>query len=261
MATNSISFRQKTTTWLTKPPEVIHQGGVWTLDGEPDPLPAVELEPEEGVVFEFYLVRPQGSEVFPTGRYTFDDRWLKLLVWETGSPGPTEPSRFEGKEFPQLEDGVEWYHEADEDTEVYLEPSDESAEPPATVETTYFNMSSEDVRRNDTRLYKLVDGDWIPEVPVSGTGPGDSPLDPGSYETFSFPLRPVDEVYEEDSPPLAGGTYANRVESHAAVFEVDAPLLELEPPEDIEVRYDEGDRLRQPRGVRSRNGCRGRKGQ
>lgn len=234
--------------------------GTWYLAEEPEPddwLPeTVELEPGEGFVGEYAVVTEDGE--LHEDVYWFDGigerTGLTMTAWFTDTPGPTEASRFEGRSVPNLEvAGLEfdtfWYHEADENTETYLEPSDELVEPPATVTFRLVNRSDQPVRNRGIGwgLYKLVEGDFLEVAFTRVRGQGSRRIPPGRYHTSEVRLShgSVDEGRDGVSVgQLGGGVYAYtdgfgfEDALPATLIQVDAPSLEesdVEPPEDATV--------------------------
>ena len=237
----------------------------WHLVGEPDPddwLPeTVEIGPGEGYVGEYAVVADDGElheDVYWFGGVG-DRSELSVTAWYTDSPGPAEPSRFEGMNVPNLEIlGLEqdtlWYHEADESTEVYLEPSDELVEPPATVIFRNINRGDERFQEGDWRLYKFVEGEFMDVAFQWITAEGLRQYMPGRYHTSEVRLShgSADEEFDGVSVGhLGGGLYAYTDQVGpddswtAALVEVDAPSIEeenVEPPEDATVETN-GDRV------------------
>ena len=239
--------------------------GTWYLAEESEPddwLPeTVELEPGEGYAGEYALVTEDGE--LHEDVYWFDGveerTGLSVTAWSTETPGPMEASRFEGREVPDLEvAGSEfdtlWYHVADENTKMYLEPSDELVEPPATVTFRLVNRSDQPVRNRGIgwRLYKLVEGDFLEVAFTRVRGQGSRRIPPGRYHTSEVRLshRSVDEGRDGVSVGhLGGGVYAYtdgfgfEDALPASLIEVDAPSLgesDVEPPEDTTVKRDGG---------------------
>jgi hypothetical protein len=221
-------------------PDIEKRDGLWRVEEVGDWLPPEFTVEPRGFFVGEYVPVVAGDDELRKGKYRFGDEEhdLTVSVWDTDSPGPDERSRFEGESFPDIEDETRWYHNADGSTRLYLKPSAERVSPPATIEFTLVNRSDHRIS-GGSRIYKLVDGEWIPEYPVYGTGPS-TPIPPGDTDTFGINLHPVDEPREHDAPPLGGGTYATIKDDFAAVFEVDAPPLEIKPPEDVSVERSDG---------------------
>lgn len=275
-------------------PEVGRDDGAWYLEGEHDRgewLPTTfELTPETGYFGEYFLVSENGE--LGEGDYVFEGDesdsvgvGLTVSTWETGSPGPSEESRFETGSLPEavgneeVDGSFSFYHDADEKTEAYLKPSKESvelsAQEDAEMEFELTNRSDVVSRTFNARfgLSKLVDGDWV----LVDNGPGGVRL--GDYVVIS-PGRKIrrrvrytqtvpEEEFEHTEPPPAedygvhsntvhtydatrvvgptgGGTYAYDMfvsfgdDIPAAVFEVEAPPIEVEPPKDASVEREGG---------------------
>lgn len=242
-------------------PDVTRYGVRWRLDGSIDNwLPeTVEIGAEDVVYGEYFIVAhpDRAREPISSGSYRFSggDRPLEISVWESGEPGPPEDSVFEGVDVPDpLEEResdreTSWYHEADETTEVYLKPSREEVEPPVEAEYEMINRSREPVSGNPDGwgLYKLVDGDWFHVAPDEVQLPATS-IPPGGTAESSL------TVYHRGGTRgggrtvwnVGGGRYAYLVHfgksgyRNAALLDIDAPELRLEPPEDAQVD-DRGD--------------------
>lgn len=241
-------------------PDVTRYDGGWYLDDSVDDwLPeTVEIGAEEAVYGEYYIVAPPDTsrEPISPGSYRFSggDRPLEISVWESDAPGPAEDSIFEGVDVPDpLEElgsdrETSWYHEADGTTEVYLKPSQEEVEPPAEVEYEMVNRSKESISGNPHGwgLYKLVEGEWfhvapgaVP-LPASGIPPGDA-----VESSLSVYHREGTRGGGRTAWNVGGGRYAYLVHFgksgyNAALLDIDAPELPLEPPEDARVE-DRGD--------------------
>lgn len=242
-------------------PEVGRDGeGDWRLeDSIDDWVPeTVELGAEEVAYAEYAFVgHPDASNTpITTEEYRFSGRGgtLRFSVWETGAPGPVDGSMFGGEEVPEVERvdrDVSWYHEADEETEVYLKPSAEEVETPARIEYELVNRKHERISGNPDGwgLYKLVDGDWHHVAPAGVHLPL-SYVYPGDTEESTLRMRHDEAVScsgERTADRLGGGTYAYVVhfgreeERCAALVEFDAPELELEKPDGAAVEQGEGD--------------------
>ncbi|MFP4189238.1 MAG: hypothetical protein ACLFR5_07540, partial [Halobacteriales archaeon] len=261
-------------------PDIERDDGAWYLNGEYDRdawLPeTVELAPDTGYVGEYAVVSDDGelSEgEYPFGGGTVDPRddGLTVVTWSADSPGPSEESRFEGEELPRRTDGerLNFYHDADETTPVYLKPSRETVELPSDdgeeVDFRLVNRSegTGSPLHASFSLYKLVDGSWVRVTTNLGARPGEfETVEPGDTTTERLRLfhslegreRSAGAVagdysYIDDLDgdgrgddfvlgPLGGGVYAHdpsvSIDGYhpAAAFEVDAPRLSVEPPED-----------------------------
>lgn len=225
--------------------------GIWYVDVTPEESrpETVELDPGVGYVGEYGLVSEEAN--LAAGVYEFDS--FEVAVWDSEYPGPEHESIFEGEDLPEIprekERETAWYHQADESTEVYLEPSSEKVEPTQTVDFTLVNYSTELVTGNPEAwwLYKVVDGDLYhiaPEghrLPLGRLPPGNTKVD-----TCSF-LHGEDNGEGEGITVdrLGGGTYVYSVdmsredEVQAAAFDFDAPSVELDAPEDADVEQDD----------------------
>jgi len=232
--------------------EVRQEDGVWYVDEVRDWLPeTLVVDGEDWLTIDYALVVGETGD-WSTGRYVFGEETdFDLVIWDAESPGPERESRFEGTEVPPLEDmETSWYHEADTTTPVYFEPSKEVVEPPATVEFTAVNRSEEPMGVDASSplwVRKLVDGEWFVvkrQIPLRegrlvGRGlPGQDVefslhVFHGEAKDLPLPRNREGEVAEF----LGGGTYAVDPynEGLAALIEVDAPPLEVEPKEDAVV--------------------------
>jgi hypothetical protein len=212
----------------------------------------IVFKPRAGYVGEYELADDgltEGVYIFegPEGKAD-----LEIEVWEAGSPGPDAESLFEGRDVSDVTELREtaWYHEADASTPVYLEPSEESVSLPATVEFTLVNHSEGYVSGNPSRwgLYKLSDGDWYQIAPWAHRLPA---ADYPPSERATYDVRLLHKEADEDARDgvrivdrLGGGMYAYTVgmrrgeETNGAVFELDAPTVELDAPDDASVERD-----------------------
>jgi len=231
--------------------EVRQEGGVWYVDEvRRDWLPkTLVVDGEDWLTIDYALVVGETGD-WSTGRYVFDEETdFELVIWDADSPGPERQSRFEGTEVPSLEDmETSWYHEAGSNTEIYLEPSKEVVEPPATVEFTITNRSEDAIpiaSPVDLGVWKFVEGELF-IVNRGNSMPGVRELLPtrdvglslyvfhGEAENLPPPRERGGEVAEF----LGGGTYAVNPDGSgglAALIEVDAPPLEVESREDVVV--------------------------
>lgn len=206
---------------------------------------------------------------------------FRVTTWDAESPGPSGKSRFEQGDLPEEADStaLSFYHEADESTEVYLTPSKETVELAGgyeEIEFTLTNRSEEstDILNGSFNLYKHVDGGWRLVTKSLGSRLGE-------YETIWSGKRTTNTVrlfhdeeeivakngdgtagefsYRDDLDgdgraddlvigPLGGGKYAYDTDASvgktrpAAVFRVEAPPVEVNPPEDASPET-EGDRV------------------
>lgn len=236
--------------------EVRQEGGVWYVDEvRRDWLPkTLVIDGNDWLTIDYALVVGETGD-WSTGRYVFDkENGFDLVIWDAESPGPERESRFEGTELPLLEDmETSWYHEADSTTPVYFEPSKEVVEPPATVEFTAVNRSEDTigVDSSDLRVRKLVDREWYvvkrdtslgaPRIPPSGLPGQNVEFDLHVFHGEAKDLPPPRNREGEVAEFLGGGTYAVDPGAGwdggllAALIEVDAPPLEVEPNEDAVV--------------------------
>jgi len=200
-----------------------------------------------GVVFgEYHLVA--GDPITP-GRYdngsSGDVRFI-VTVWPTDAPGPEGKSVFEGRAVPEPPFGgpAVWYHDADAETEVYLEPSDERVTAPARVEFTLHNHARERVDITDGPLFKLVEGAWYrvkSGVPISALE-----VEPGETATTTLDLfdgpSTTDEYWYVGH--LGGGRYAytanrgSQKRQYAAMFDLEAPAVSPGLEEDADIERD-----------------------
>jgi len=231
--------------------EVRQEDGVWYVDKVRDWLPeTLVVDGENWVTIDYALVVGETGD-WSTGRYVFDEETdFELVIWDADTPGPERQSHFEGTEVPPLEDmETSWYHEADSTTPVYFEPSKEVVEPPATVEFTAVNRGEDMIRvSSDMDVSKLVDGEWF-SLTIDTTLGMDPPTLPGQDAELSLHIfhgegkdLPLPRNREgEVAEFLGGGTYAVDPDVGweggllAALIEVDAPPLEVEPEEDAVV--------------------------
>jgi hypothetical protein len=239
--------------------------GYWRAQDVPTELPdRVVLDPGETVYGEYYVVGHADREGFATGTYRFGhDPGVALRVWDTTTPGPTDDSRFAGATPPALgDDTVEWFHDADRETRVFLRPSAERVTPPGRLSFTVVNHTTERLDGNyyDWGVHKLVDGawrrvePWMVPVPLTPLAPGErhqytvAVYHEGYDDTTSGDQRRTSASHAGTGlrlPRLGGGRYAfesNFGDGVAALFEVDAPPLTVSlPPETARSR--EGERV------------------
>ena len=145
--------------------------------------------------------------------------------------GTTE---FRGHELPPLpaSDGNVWYHDRG-DAPVYLEPSEETVEPPQDVVFSLRNESDDGVGLNpyDWNVYKLYEGDWrlvkfreIPE-PWETVPPGESVSQTVSVSTHA----------DEGDIALGEGVYGFYLgrRDYATAFEVVGAEVVVEPSDSV----------------------------
>ena len=244
----------------TSPDYARDDDGRWRLESvDGDWFPeTITLAGEETVVGEHYLLGHHARDEPPidVGRYDF--RWrgrgFTIAVWETDAPGPDGTSIFDGASVPDLptEDELAWYHEATPATEAYLEPDVESVTAPAKVSFSLVNHSRESMGGNPYRwrLYKLEDEAWFPIAPWEWVQPY-ATVEPGGVDEtalFLYDGEPIDRRGERTVGHLGGGRYAYTVdysrdgETHAAMVDLEAPSLEVEPEADATIE-DEGETI------------------
>jgi hypothetical protein len=244
-----------------EPPQPVRDGDVWHINGSPthatDAVPdKVELGSGDGYVGE-YLMIADGEPA--DGFYVFGGEGitgLTLSVWTEGEPGPRRKPRFEGATFPdayRLRGGRKtdstrrWFHEANETTATYLRPSTEAVKPPATVRTRLVARSDRvKPTGNPSRwsLRKLADDEWVEVAGSDGTTAGSSLTGrPGACIADEIRVYHGEDGTDGETDGravghLGGGRYAYTSgfsvdgEPLTTVFEVDAPALDVEPPED-----------------------------
>lgn len=231
--------------------------GRWRLDTRPSEWldATLTLDADEAVFGEYHLVGSRNHEDAPLSAGTYDfsyrDVGFSIALWPTETPGPDEESVFDSPDVPPLpnEGSTEWFHDADAGTEVYLEPSAERLEAPGRIDYTLYNRSRERLSGNPHRwgLYKLVDGKWhriepwAYVQPLSRVPPGDT--DETSLGLYHGEAVPCDDVRTVGH--LGGGRYSYHVdfahgtETYAALFDLEAPAVDPQPDEDIEVERDD----------------------
>jgi hypothetical protein len=245
------------------PPAVeLADDGTWRLAEEPTRWQPEEvvLDPNEAVRGEYAVVgHPEGTGR-PTGVYEFvrgQADPLKLTVWHSEEPGPTESSRFQGESVPPLggDDAsrVSWFHEADASTPTFVRPSTERAELPASVTFRFVNHAEETLGCGHWTLYKLHEGTWYdlgPYIRLSicyQEPPGGT--DAMTYELFNG--HGFDDGIRGDEriqDYIGGGRYAAVVGFGAetgrsgALLDIDADPVELVPTADATAERD-GDRV------------------
>ncbi|WP_312909637.1 hypothetical protein [Natronosalvus caseinilyticus] len=235
------------------------ENGRWRLedvrdDWFPDTL---TLEAEETVTGVYHLLGHHLADEpsIRAGRYRFGWRegGFEVAVWSTDEPGPDRASQFAGESVADLPDAetIRWYHEATPTTEASLEPDTERIEAPGKLEFTLVNHSREAMGGNpyQWRLYKSVDGEWLPVYPWAWNAPY-ATRGPGAVDETTLQCYHGDPVPCEGSRTvghLGGGRYAYSVgysldeETHAAMFDLEAPDLDvgLEADADVEDGWEE----------------------
>ncbi|MFB6269664.1 MAG: hypothetical protein ABEH83_06955, partial [Halobacterium sp.] len=158
----------------TVPSVVRDDSGFWRVEKlGPWVTERRRLEAGERVQLEYVVVGEPNMPGRPTGTYEFRgrDRDARIAVWDTESPGPDADSRFAGRSVPSLsaEASVQWFHEADESTAVYLQPAAERVELDGRVEFEMVNHSHDAASCGHWNLHKLVDGEWFHVGPRAHT--------------------------------------------------------------------------------------------
>lgn len=228
------------------------EAGRWRLAEAPGGwLPDVlTLGPKEAVVGRYHLVGTHRNDTDALVAGDYDFGGFTLTAWPTDAPGPDGESRFVGADVPALPDEGEmaWFHAADASTEVYLRPSAEAVDPPACIRYELRNRSHEALSGNPHRwgLYKLVDGEWFRIEPWMVPVPA-ATVPPGATEESSLGVYHGDATDCESRRAvghLGGGRYAYHVgfardgETHAALFDLDAPAVDPTPDDDVDVERD-----------------------
>lgn len=244
------------------PPQVARASdGYWRLTGGVNPwLPdRVRLDPGETIHGEYAVVgRAEGvGKGRPTGVYQFrgaDDADLRIAVWETDTPGPTQQSRFAGASLPSLSSDLTtaWYHEAGPSTTTYVQPSREQGSLPEQVQFTFINKSRQETSCGHWNLYKLVDDQWFHIAPYVHNA-SCRVLPPGRADTW------VLNAYPEEALPAIGyggsagdtigylgaGRYAavvgfgRHADQSAALVELRGDAVSITPTEDVTSRQSE----------------------
>lgn len=227
--------------------------GYWRASTRPPTLSGVlEFEPGQRRRGTFVLLGAPGAVGFPRGRYASATGPFSLAVWDTGSPGPRDPSRFDGVSVPDLPntDGTSWFHEATRQTGIFLEPQVERAAAPTAFRFTLVNHSIDPLGGNpdEWKLYKLVDGAWYRIAPWT-IDLSAGPVPPGGQFDYvvaaSYGPRPPCDCAATGGAVgyLGGGTYAleagySRVrtsETYAALVHLTARERTVEPTGDATV--------------------------
>ena len=243
---------------VDEPPAVERDDdGYWRLTGEIDYwLPeTLTLDPGEAVRGEYAVVgHPDGSGR-PTGVYDYlrpgDGDDASITVWETGSPGPTEESRFAGESVPAIggdgEAGAGWYHTADAASGAYLRPETERAELPAGITFQFVNHTREELGCGHWYVYKLHDGEWFDLGPYVRTADCRMVRPAGTKSWTLHAYRGGGSLPPEDGrsyPFLGGGRYAVSVgygdesSSSTALVELVGDPIAIEPTDGIEHERD-----------------------
>lgn len=230
--------------------------GQWRLTGESSPeVPdTLRLDPHETVRAECTLVgRVEGTaRDQPAGVYDFPNEGeesIRLMVWETGSPGPQSESQFAGTSVPDMPGGreVAWYYNADATTPTFVNPNVEQTDLPATIEFTVVNRSRETTACGHWTVYKLQDGEWFWIGPIFQTLDCRF-LQSGEAKTWSFRATTDEMESQESWQPghLGGGRYAavvgygHTTSSSGALVELDAPEISVVPTDDVTTERSNG---------------------
>jgi len=218
----------------------------------------VRLEPGDLHRLAYAVVGGPDSAGVPTGTYAFTgDRDARITVWDTTSPGPEAESRFAGVSVPTPRRGdpdgdgrsVQWYHEADRTTPVFVRPSTERLELDGHVTFTVVNHSREGLRCGGWNVYKLVDGEWF------YLGPRVQPavcqwLAPGARAEWT--LRALNGALPSRTGRFVGYTrahlgggrygvvagYGHRADASAALVELAGPPVEVVPTDGTTAERD-----------------------
>jgi hypothetical protein len=251
--------------------------GVWRLAQSVVPrwLPETHrLDAGESVSVTFAVVGGHDSGgPWETTQYRnefgVENNALTLAAWNHDHPGPSGDSGFQGESFPPLpgHDGdksaaeIAWFHEVGSESNVFLEPSAEQTGLPADLTFSLVNHAEEPATGNPYywSLHKLADDEWqkvAPQaypLPMGYVAPGDTKeyglrVAHGDPDDCSESDVGVQEVGPSgpDVGHLGGGTYAFEAgmsvdeKTHAAVFDVDAPPVEIESEDGVDATQ-EGD--------------------
>lgn len=240
----------------TAPELTLAGDGRWRLAADVNGpwLPETKaLEPDETFRFEYAVAGREEGRGFPRDSYHFEgygEREVRIDVWSTASPGPGDGSRFSDTEIFPLPDTerMAWFHDADEETSVYLRPSAERAELPTKIDFTLVNHSQDAVAGNPYfwRLWKQVDDRWFHIAPVGWPLPLVR-IPPGGRNESTlagFPAHPVDCDGAREVGHLGGGRYAYEIGigrddvTHAALLGFEAPSVTIEPTDGLDVSRD-----------------------
>ncbi|WP_252699965.1 hypothetical protein [Natronosalvus vescus] len=251
------------------------ENGRWRLEsttGEWFPE-TITLDPEETVVGEYVLLgHPDSTEpAIGAGRYRIGrgDGGFTIACWSSERPGPETTSTFEGVTVPSLPDdqpdpsvpetgesdentGTRWFHEATPETAVFLEADTESITAPGSITFSLVNHGRDTLQGNPYhwRLYKLVDGRWLPIEPWGWPMPMGrlSPGDVHESTLACYAGEPVACDHARSVGHLGGGRYAYTAgysggaesNAHAAIFDLEAPAVAVDLEDDAVVdRRDE----------------------
>lgn len=242
------------------PPEIeLADDGTWRLAAEPTRWQPEEvvLDPNEAIRGEYAVVGHPEGEGRPSGVYEFvrgQADPLKLTVWESERPGPTQESRFTGESVPRIggadANRVSWFHEADASTPTFVRPSAEQVELPAGVTFRFINHVEETLGCGHWTLYKLHEGTWYDLGPYMRLSicyqepPGGT--DAMTYKLFGGKgIEDTDYGDERTQDYLGGGRYAavvgfgTETGRSGALLDVEADPVELVPTEDATAERDD----------------------
>lgn len=249
--------------FVENPPDTERDGdGRWRLaDSRADWFDGpVTLGGGKAAYGEYRLLAPPDEDEPPisANRYEFNARDMSFTIaaWNRNAPGPDGDSRFAGESVPSLpRDGrMTWYHEADTETRVYLQPSAEAVSTPAKIDFEQVNHSPTELSGNpyDWALYKLEDGEWFRIAPWMTPDPL-ARVPPGGVDESTLWLFDDDGPDggsirgDRTAPHLGGGRYAYWVSysredggEHAALLDVEAPELQVDAEADVETERDGG---------------------
>lgn len=206
----------------------------------------VELDNDEMVVQEYFLVVADGLECYRPGDYELRNPTqagtMSFIIWDPTSEEALRHSRFAGATVPPLkvtdadENGPTWFHERSR-RDVILEPAKEIVQQPwADIEFTLHNYTDEtlELSINTELVFKLVDGQWY-EITRGRNGLGvliNPQLHPGESRsrTLQYDNRDPNQL------SLGAGRYGILTYSPraAALFEVLGDPLTLQPTEFVD---------------------------
>ncbi|WP_267644182.1 hypothetical protein [Haloarchaeobius amylolyticus] len=175
----------------------------------PEVTESVELAPGETTDRVYDIVTPKDAECLVPGVYRFrDDSVDATFVVSVWDPHQPPPSRFGDVTVPELPGcATRWFHETD--GEVFLEPSAEAATTPVPIRYTLYDLGDQRVVPTATRVFRLVDGGWVPLLPPPRSDPPTA-LFPGQTETRTLRVGgdPRAIVDRTALPGLRSGRYA-----------------------------------------------------
>ncbi len=231
--------------------------GIWRVDtavGEWLPK-TVRLKPDEHVTGEYWLVgHPDGvGRGRPSGIYEFSrggEGSVRLAVWETMQPGPTTPSRFDGRDLPRLgeESAVAWFHHAEETSPTYVSPSTERTSLPAKIDFMFINRSKSETSCGHWDLHKIVGDTWYHLGPYVQTADC-RVLPPGSAKRWTLHAYHGEGLACQEAAVygfLGGGEYGavagygHETERSAALVELTGEPVRIVPTADVSSERAEG---------------------